>query len=119
MGKAHFRRLYEEAVAVDCAAVPLAIQMRHQTSRLEEATGGCFWADMPVDLVVQLARGLVDLRDEFSDRLKKMLLEGKIAVYAIDPINGGRRRIQNPAVIDFDDMVLSETGLQHLMQELN
>ena len=106
MGVMHLQQMLCDAMEVDCAALPVAMQLCGPFSDMEAQLFGCgFWDKLFVDQRVDIARKLVKLRDRFSTRLKEMLLEGEIVVFAHSS-TGEVVKLRNTDVIDFDDLVL-------------
>lgn len=113
--------MYEDALELDCRALPIALMMRAPTTVEHHSKLGDVWKKVPNDKLMDLARKLVGLDQDFSEKLKLMLFEGKIRVHVTDP-SGKVHKIRDPRVIDFDDVVLSPdeffTGLELFLAQI-
>lgn len=112
MGTKHLQQMYNDAMALDRRALPLAVSLmqlcvaEHHESRLNRG----LWSARHVDDIMGVARRLLSVGDEFYDDLKQMLVVGDVRVHMVD--NRGRpRKITDPDVIDFDEPVASEEKL--------
>ena len=84
MGIEHFKRMYEDAVALDCKAFPLALEltMRTQTAIVVENEPG-IWESQSFDEAMRAARKLVLIfEDHFLAELRELAAEGLVQMRA-------------------------------------
>jgi len=118
MGQEHFKQMYEDALAVDCRAMLLLMDML-QTPQYERVLyGSGFWESLPVDVIMAKARALVPVGDAFLLSMKTLLVEGTASVMVMDQ-HGNLFRVRDPDVIDFDDPVLPPEAFYHFMMTLD
>ena len=119
MGIRHFEMLLNDAVELDRQAVPLAIQIYESTkalyTRATPLQAPVMWKDMHFDTIVRLSRGLLAVRDRFTQKLQDLLVKGKI--HATFMVPGGRQRVRDPACLSFDDLCVSVPMLCLLVQQ--
>ena len=107
MGARHFKQMYEDAFTADRRAIVYVMLMRMTTAAEAHSQLGNLWLGVPKDKLMALARNIQQLDDQFTDRLKLMLLDGEIHIFIPDRY-GKVHKIRDPDVIDFDDPILSE-----------
>lgn len=80
MGQAHFNVMYEQALDTDRRA------WMHLNKMCIRKTGSSqlpdFWDSMSIDVIMEHARNIVDLADEFTDDLKQLVVERKARMKA-------------------------------------
>ncbi len=115
MGQVLFQQMYDDALAVDCRAMLTFLDLVTPSQADRQSFGRGFWESMPVDVIMDKARGLVLIGDEFLSSMKKLLVEGATSVLALNPHTGQVVRIRDPDVIDFDEPAVTPAGFFHLM----
>lgn len=118
MGQALFKQMYDDALAVDCRAIMVFLDLLTPSSADRRSFGRGFWESMSPDVIMDKARGLVPLGDEFLTNMKKMLVNGKTSVLMIDTRTGRPVRVRDPDVIDFDEPAVTPTGFFHMMMTM-
>jgi hypothetical protein len=84
MGIEHYKRMYEDAVKLDCKAFPLALELVNRTQNpivFENEPG--IWETKSFDEAMRAARKLVRLYEEhFLAELREMAAEGLVQMRA-------------------------------------
>lgn len=118
MGQALFKQMYDDALAVDRRAMMVFLDLVTPLPADQRSFGCGFWESMPSDVIMDKARGLVPLGDEFLTNMKKMLVNGKASVLMVDARTGQPVRIRDPDVIDFDEPAVTSIGFFHMMMTM-
>ena len=112
MGERHFQQMYEDALAVDCKAWRLLMDMLMPTSRVDITCD--IWRKKPFDVALNDARNMAYLADGYFDDMKELLLDGAIEVFVADTA-GNKQLIRDPDVLDFDEPAVSVEQFFHNM----
>jgi hypothetical protein len=76
-----------------------------------------FWEAQPVDVIMDKARKLLEIGDDFLAQMKQLLVEGKIHVRAMNR-HGKSREVKDPDVIDFDELTVTPSVFFQWMMSL-
>ena len=128
MGQAHFKQMFNDALANDMRAM-LGALLRCEEARMLKigrlhakqrylGTGGSallplFW-DMPFDQIMQLSRGLSEIDAQFSGVLIEMIASGRAQIRI--PVTSGKYyKTDSPAALTFDELQLTERLFHELL----
>jgi len=117
MGKEHFKQMYKDALAVDCQAMLLFMDLVSHDYRDQQLFGHGFWELMPVDVIMDKARELTRLWADYVTDMKRMLVNGTTSVLMTGP-SGKPVRVRDPRVIDFDETVGTPEAFFYMLMSM-
>jgi len=101
MGDKHFDQMYADALEYDCRAMVLMLHLVDAKPR-ETGRRDDYWHHYTADHIMEHARNLLLLEDDFNDDMKVLLLDRAVTVHGHTQ-DGKFVKINDPHVMDYDD----------------
>lgn len=108
MGKRHFEQMYNEALDIDSRAL----------LQFADLLNIAYWRNTPADVLVEHARKLNNIEDEYSDAIKELMSRNIVSVICRNKVTGQYLNVKDPAIIDATVPVLPEDAFNSALMTI-